>query len=141
LRYDSPIVDAPSIGPKTAERLHAIGIQEVAQLLQQDSGDIARRLARRDVSHETVLAWQQQSQLMCRVPELRGHDAQILTACGISEAEQLAAMSPAELFAIVGPLATSKAGQRLLRSAKTPDLEEVTVWIECARHSPLLNAA
>ena len=55
--------------------------------------------------------------------------------------EEVANKSPEELFEIVGPFANSKSGQRLLRSAKTPDLEEVADWITFARNSRLLKAA
>ncbi len=133
LNIDSPIVDAPSIGPRTAERLNAIGIHRVSQLLEMSAKEIAMNLGRREVSTDTVTAWQQQASLMCRVPQLRGHDVQVLVSCQITEPEKLAAMTPRELFSKVGPFARSKEGQRLLRSAKTPDLEEVTEWIECAR--------
>lgn len=141
LQHSSPIIDAPSIGPKTAERLQSIGVVQVMHLLQQEATDIARRLNRREITAEVVTAWQHQSSLMCRVPELRGHDAQVLVACGVTDPEVLAGMSAAALFQRIGPFVSSPAGQRLLRSAKTPDLAEVTSWIESARHSPLVRAA
>lgn len=141
LQTDSQIVDAPSIGPKSAERLNAIGIYLVSDLLEQPAEEIATALGRREVTTEVVTEWQQQAVLMCNVPHLRGHDAQILVACEVTTAEQLAQMAPHKLFDIVDPFVRSKDGQRLLRSSKAPDLEEVTEWIEYARQSPLLKAA
>lgn len=141
LREDSPVVDAPSIGPRMAQRLNAIGIEFVSQLLAQIPADIAHRLNRRDVTVDVVRAWQQQANLMCRVPQLRGHDAQVLVTCNVTDPETLAGMSPARLFALVEPFVSSKEGIRLLRSARVPDLEEVTDWIQFAQQSPLLRAA
>lgn len=141
LRQNSPIVDAPSIGPRMAQRLGAIGIEFVSQLLAQIPADIAHRLNRRDVTVDVVRAWQQQANLMCHVPQLRGHDAQVLVKCSITTPEMLAAMAPARLYAQIEPFVTSRDGARLLRSARVPDLEEVTDWIQFARQSPLLRAA
>ncbi|SFH69880.1 DUF4332 domain-containing protein [Planctomicrobium piriforme] len=141
LQPHSPIVDAPSIGPKTAERLNAIGVQLVSELLERDADEIATLLGRKEITPAVVAGWQQQSALMCRVPQLRGHDAQVLVSCQIIEPETLAAMSPYELYVLVEPFVCSKEGQRLLRNASVPDLAEVTEWIEYARQSPLLRAA
>ena len=139
LTLESPVVDAPSIGPRTAERLHAIGIMTVAQLLQQAPVEIARRLDYRHANEQTVREWQQQALLVCQIPELRGHDAQVLVACGFTRPDAVASLTPRELFRIVDPFVQSREGQRLLRSAKTPDLEEVTDWINWARQSPALS--
>jgi len=141
LKADSLVVDAPSIGPKMAERLNAIGIFLVSDLLERSAKETAMRLGRREVTTETVTAWQRQSRLMCQIPELRGHDTQVLVACEIYEPETIAKMQPAELFARVEPFVNSRDGQRLLRSAKTPDLQEVTEWIEYARLAPSVRAA
>ncbi|WP_437225529.1 DUF4332 domain-containing protein [Planctomicrobium sp. SH661] len=141
LQFDSPIVDAPSIGPRMAERLNAIGVERVSHLLAARPTELAQRLNRRDVTPENVLAWQQQANLMCRVPQLRGHDVQVLVTCKITDPETLAAMSPTQLFALVEPFVNSRDGVRMLRSSRVPDLAEVTDWINFARQSPSLKAA
>lgn len=141
LSPESLVVDAPSIGPTTAKRLEKIGVLTVADLLNRSADDVAKRLKNRRIKAETVKLWQQQSRLMCRIPQLRGHDAQVLVACDIMEPEQVASMTPESLFAIIGPFVDTVEGQRLLRSSKTPDLEEVTDWINWSRHSRHLRAA
>ncbi len=78
---------------------------------------------------------------MCQVPELRGHDTQLLVACGITQPDDLCRRNPAELLAIVGPFAESKEGERILRNARKPDLEEVTNWISWAQHARAFRAA
>lgn len=141
LELSSRIVEAPSIGPTTARRLEKIGILTVADLLNRDAQQIADRLQHRRLPAEAVRQWQDQARLMCRIPELRGHDAQVLTACGLTDPEAIARMSPQALFAIVGPFVATKEGQRLLRSAKSPDLEEVARWITWAQQARTLKAA
>jgi energy-coupling factor transporter ATP-binding protein EcfA2 len=141
LSLESPVVDAPSIGPTTARRLSRIGVITVADLLNRPATEIALRLKNRRIKEQTVLLWQQQARLMCRIPQLRGHDAQVLVACDITEPERVASMRPEDLFAVVGPFVETIEGQRLLRSSNTPDLSEVSDWIHWARHSRTLRAA
>ncbi|MEN1678538.1 MAG: DUF4332 domain-containing protein [Planctomycetota bacterium] len=140
LETTSPVVDAPSIGPKMAERLGGLGITTVAELLEADAEAIASKLGSR-ISADTVVAWQHQAQLVCRVPMLHGHDAQILVGSGFSQPEEIAAMKPAELLEFVLPFCRSSEGQRALRNSKLPDLAEVTDWIAWSRQCRLLAAA
>ena len=141
LNLADPVVDAPTIGPAMAERLHKIGIRTVDDLLRADAASIVARLKHRRTKVDDVKAWQSQSTLVCRVPQLRGHDAQILVAVAYTEAEQVAAASPAQLYAAVKPFAQSKEGQRIIRNMTPPDLAEVTDWITWARESRSLQAA
>ena len=141
LETDSPVVDAPSIGPKMAEKLAKIGVISVSDFLNRPAPWIADKLGDSKVSADTLRTWQSQSSLMCRVPGLRGHDAQLLVACDITTPEQLQGYTPAGLLAIVGPLAESREGQRMLRSANAPDLEEVQDWIGWAQASRQLRSA
>ncbi len=141
LELSSPVVDAPSIGPTTAKRLEKIGITTVADLLNRDAQQTAEKLQHRRVHAGTIRRWQDQARLMCQIPEIRGHDSQVLIACGIKDPEEIAQMSPQALFGIVGPFVATKEGQRLLRSSKTPDLSEVTDWITWAQQSRKIKAA
>ncbi|MFV0444837.1 MAG: DUF4332 domain-containing protein [Planctomycetaceae bacterium] len=141
LGLQSPVVDAPSIGPTTARRLEKVGVLTVADLLNREAQQIADRLQHRRITADIVREWQDQSRLMCQVPELRGHDVQVLVACGLRNPDEVARLSAQALFAIVGPFVATKDGQRLLRSAKTPDLAEVTDWITWAQQARVLKAA
>lgn len=141
LDMDSDVEAAPTIGPKTAELLYEIGIHTVGHLLESTPSEVAEQLGHKRISANNVLEWQLQSALVCRVPELRGHDAQILVAIGVTEPEQLAAYEPEDLFAIVEPFTETKAGERIIRSGKAPDIEEVTDWIHFAEHARTLKAA
>ncbi|MGI9468871.1 MAG: DUF4332 domain-containing protein [Rubripirellula sp.] len=141
LQQDAPVVDAPSIGERMEERLQAIGVYTIQDLLDGDSEQIAEQLDHRRVDADTVLQWQQQTTMVCCIPMLRGHDAQLLVAADIVTPEDLAGWDAEELFQIIDPIARSKEGKRILRGGNLPDLEEVTDWINFAQHNRKLQAA
>jgi hypothetical protein len=141
LDLSSPIVDAPSIGPRGAEQLNAIGIQTVNDFLRSNAATVATQLDDKRVTAATILDWQNQATLVCRVPNLRGHDAQQLVAAGVTTAEQLASANIASLVNKVVTYASSKAGQRVLRGATVADEAEVRDWIRWAASSRTLRAA
>ena len=141
LSRSNDVEAAPSIGDKTAQRLGQIGIYTVDDLLNANAASVAERLNNRRITPETIEQWQAQARLVCQVPELRGHDAQILVACGVTEPEQLAQKRPADLYSIVGPFADTTEGERIVRGGRKPDLEEVTDWIRFAQQSRSLRAA
>lgn len=141
LNRSDDVEAAPSIGPKTAQHLGAVGIYTVDDLLNANATDVSTRLNKRRITMETIEQWQAQARLICQVPELRGHDSQILVACGIMEPEQLAAKRPVDLMAVVGPFSDTSEGERIVRGGKKPDLEEVTDWIRWAQSSRSLASA
>lgn len=141
LELSSPLVDAPSIGPRMAERLQQFGIYSVDQLLSAHVESLADKLNMRRVDAETIRAWQEQARMVCRIPHLRGHDAQLLVACNLTSPEHLATMDPAAVLAQVTIVAASSQGQRILRGAKQPDLQEVKDWILWASQCRALHAA
>ena len=141
LELGDPVVDAPSIGPKTAQKLNDIDIFTVGEFLESDATQIAADLDDRRISEELVLQWQLQSQLVCCIPNLRGHDAQILVACGIEEPATLSTLDAGKFLKQVTEFVDSKEGQRIIRNAKKPDLAEVTAWIEWADSARQLKAA
>jgi energy-coupling factor transporter ATP-binding protein EcfA2 len=141
LSRSSEVEKAPSIGPRTARMLEAIGIRTVEELLSISPDRVAEKLNHRRITAEVIRQWQSQASLLCQIPELRGHDAQILVACGISTPEVLASHDANELFAVVEPFARTKEGERILRSGSQPDLAEVTEWIQWAANARTLRAA
>ena len=142
LNRSDDVEAAPSIGPKTAQRLAAAGIYTVDDLLTANATEVASKLNNRRIAAETIEQWQSQARLVCQIPELRGHDSQILVACGITHPEQLAGKRPVDLMAVVGPFADTSEGERIVRGGRKPDLEEVTDWIRWAQSSrPLSSAA
>jgi thiamine monophosphate kinase len=124
-----------------AERLEAIEIHTVNDLLTADPDTVAAELDHRRVDSDVVLQWQQQAELVCRVPMLRGHDAQLLVIAEVTTPEELAAADAEELFELIDPISRSSEGSRVLRGGKLPDLEEVSGWIHYAQHTRELVAA
>lgn len=141
LHRHSPIVDAPSIGPRMAERLARLQIVNVEDLLTAKPAAVASGLKLRRVDESLVRSWQQQAKLVCRVPMLRGHDAQLLVAAGITEPERLAQCDPQWLLTQIDPISRSREGQSILRGGQAPDLAEITRWIQFAKQHRELRAA
>lgn len=132
---------APSIGPKTGSRFEAIGVHTIADFLKITAESLAEKLNYKRLSAKVIQQYQNQTRLVCRIPNLRGHDAQLLVGCGIFEAEELASMRPETLFAKVAPFSDTKEGLKIIRNGKKPDLEEITDWISFAQHNRSLQAA
>lgn len=141
LNADDDIVDAPSIGPKTATRFHAIEMHKVRDFLNADPESTARKLDTRHITAAVVRDWQDQSRLMIDVPGLRGHDAQILVAAGIRNHTALSQSTVRELLKQVIHVAGTTEGKRILRSGAVPDEAEVTEWIAAAQQNANQKAA
>ncbi len=135
------VEDAPSIGPKTAKRLTRIGVRTVADLFAVDPRRAAAKLKTRHIKPDTIRDWQDQAKLVCQIPNLRGHDAQILVACGYRDPAAVADAAVKTLLAEATEFSSSSAGQRVIRSGKAPDREEVTDWVRWASQARLLRAA
>lgn len=137
----SPVVDAPSIGASMARSLEEVGVVTIQDLLNVNADELSADLGQPRVTGAVIRAWQEQSRLVCRIPNLRGHDAQILVACGITTPEALTRIEPTALLAQTTAFAGSTQGQRVLRGSQAPDLDEVKQWISWAANSRNLIAA
>jgi hypothetical protein len=135
LSHTDDIVDAPSIGPKTATRLNALGLMTVGDFLKADTEYVADKLAVRHITLDTVRDWQDQALLVISVPDLRGTHAQLIVGAGFRDAASLAAASTNDLCAAVLSYATSPQGQRVLRDGDPPDLHAIAAWGAAARET------
>jgi hypothetical protein len=133
LTLDHDVVDGPTIGPKTAERLTPHGIKTVRDLIEAEPAALARLLGNRHIMPETIADWQDQARLVCTVPGLRGTHAQLLVGAGYRSADAIAAADAAKLCADVLAFAASTNGQRLLRNGDPPDIEKIKGWLEAAQ--------
>lgn len=125
---------APSIGPKTAKRLAAIGIRTVDDLLAADP-EHATQLKVRHITPDVIRDWQSQAELACTVPGLKSREAQALVACGVRDSGELAQMDAEELTEGVARWGLSDEGARAWGNAPAPSVDDVATWIERARRA------
>lgn len=133
LTFESPVVDAPSIGPKTAVHLAKAGILTVGDLLVCDPDETAELIGVRYISVDAIETWQMQTTLMMEVPGLRVHDVQLLVGAGISSRDDLANASASTIFELAMEFLQTSEGSRVLRPGETLEEDEVEEWIELAQ--------
>jgi predicted flap endonuclease-1-like 5' DNA nuclease len=132
LQASDDVERAPSIGPKMAERLYALGIKTVADLFAADPEKLSLDLDHRNVYDETIADWQDQARLVCTVPGLRGTHAQLLVGAGYRTRDAVAEAAEDKLCASVLAFAISPEGQRILRDGNPPDIERIKGWLKSA---------
>ena len=135
LNSDAPVVQAPSIGPKTAKRFEDIGVKTIADLLALTPEDGETRIDVRHISAQVIRDWQAQALLACTVPGLKSREAQALVACGVQSAQELIEMDPTQLCDGVARWGLSDEGQRAWGSAPAPTEDDVATWIERAKRA------
>jgi predicted flap endonuclease-1-like 5' DNA nuclease len=132
---DDPVVDAPSIGRKTAKQLARAGITTIGDLLDCDPDMVELELNVRHITSEAIRTWQDQTQLMMDVPGLRVHDAQLLVGAGITTREELANASARTIFELATEFLSTPEGERVLRDDQVLHEDEVEEWIGMAQHA------
>ncbi len=132
LALHDDLVDAPSIGPKTASQFYSIGISTVADFLAEDAAVMAELLNTRHITALTLQNWQDQARLVMTIPGLRGGHAQLLQGAGYKDAEAIANAEPSLLAGAVLKFAATTDGKRVLRDGDPPDLEKIKTWIDNA---------
>ena len=123
---------APSIGPRTAERMAPLGIKTVADFLAADTATVAAGMSSRWITANTITLWQDQCRLMLDVPGLRGTHAELLAQSGYRSGESLASADADKLCADVLAFAATSAGRRLLRDGAPPDVSRIKSWLNAA---------
>ncbi|MEL6323526.1 MAG: DUF4332 domain-containing protein, partial [Pseudomonadota bacterium] len=133
LTPDSAVVEAPSIGRKTAERLGEIGVFTVGDLLEADADVAAELLDVPYITEDTLIDWQDQAELMMTVPGLRTHDAQVLVGAGIRSADELANAAARDIFIAAMDFLSTPEGDRIVRDEDELEEDEIEHWIDLAR--------
>ncbi|MDZ4760388.1 MAG: DUF4332 domain-containing protein [Alphaproteobacteria bacterium] len=141
LAREAAIVDAPSIGPRTASRLEVIGVRTVADFLSLSPEEGALRIKASHINAKIIRDWQAQALLACSVAEITGTTAQMLVGAGVSSPADLAAADPDFLLDAITLFAATKEGERLLRGASAPDRARVLGWISAAKSGSGRSAA
>lgn len=137
LAATDPLVDAPSIGPRTAERFTQIGIHTVGEFLSASAEQMSQELATRWISSTIIQLWQRQAGVMCEVPGLRVLAAQMLAGAGFTDRVTVATSDPDSLHAKVSEYAATSAGRRYLRGGMPPKLSDVRAWIDNAQEDSM----
>lgn len=131
---DSPVVDAPSIGPKTASRLGKVDIFTIGDLLNADVDQTAAALNVRYIKSDTLSDWQDQTRLMVEAPGLRVLDSQILVGAGIRNVDDLAKASAKKVLNAATSFLDTPQGARVLWGGENNvDKREVEGWIDLAK--------
>jgi predicted flap endonuclease-1-like 5' DNA nuclease len=133
LSHASPVEEAPSIGPKTASRLTAIGIHTVQDLLTVSPEDAATRLKFKHINARLIRDWQAQAGLACAIPKINSMAAQLLVAVGVRDVDDLANAESEMLINMIDEFCDTSDGQRLLRDGTPPDEDKVKSWIDLAQ--------
>ncbi|QDV66121.1 DUF4332 domain-containing protein [Crateriforma conspicua] len=130
LHAGDDLVDAPSIGPKTAHRFAEIGVQTVAQFLAKSPEELAGRLATRWMTADTIRTWQHQASLMCEMPKMLAREIQLLVGAGYVTMRDIAGADASELHREIEAFAATSAGRRYLRGGSPPSIQRVTQWTQ-----------
>jgi predicted flap endonuclease-1-like 5' DNA nuclease len=135
LKEDAPVEKAPSIGPKTARRLEAAGVRTIGDLLAASPEAKQREIGAHHISAQTIRDWQSQALLACTVPGLKSREAQALVACGVRDADDLAAADAEALVEGIARWGLSEEGARAWGAAPAPSVDDVATWIERAKRA------
>lgn len=132
LRREDMVVDAPSIGPKTASRLLVVGVKTVADLLDLAPQDAAKKIKASHINAQVIRDWQSQALLACSIPGISGTVAQMLVGAGIYSPEDMLDADSEFLHEAILDFCDTKEGKRLLRDNDPPDRDQVEEWIDSA---------
>jgi len=132
LSREASVVDAPSIGPKTAGRLNVIGVRTVADLLALSPDEAAAQIKQSHINAQVIKDWQAQAALACTIPDLNGTSAQLIVGAGVMSVEDLATADLDTLVSGIEMFASTNEGERALRNQARPDRTRIKSWIEAA---------
>ena len=133
LTMESPIVDAPAIGPKTATKFHELGLNTVRDFIRHDAESMAAKLNTRWITASLVSQWQDQARLACQIERISAAGSGLLVLAGIRTAQDLAWRTAPDTLSLVHAAAQTAEGKRLLREQAAPPLKAVQRWVNAAK--------
>lgn len=135
LKRGDAVVDAPSIGPKTAARFEVIGVKTVDDFLHLSPEDAAKQIKASHINAQIIKDWQAQALLACTVPDINAVAAQLLVGAGCTTAEELANADINSLAGLVEQFSNTKDGVSILRNAAPPDAGKIAAWVAAAKNA------
>ncbi len=132
LSLDDEVVRAPSIGPRTAERLAPAGVVLVRHLLACDPEYTAKQLNNRFLNAARIRDFQAQARLVCTIPWLRGTHAQLLVGAGYCSLAAIVSVDSEDVCSDVLRYAATREGQSVLRAGAPPSIERIMHWVRNA---------
>lgn len=126
--------EVEGIGPKYAEKLRAIGIENTDQFLTAAANPKGRKdLAEKSgISEKLILEWANHLDLF-RIKGIASEYADLLEEAGVDTVVELAQRNPENLY---NKLVEVNEAKKLVR--KLPVQSQVTDWIEQAKKLPRL---
>jgi len=126
------VIEIEGIGPVYAEKLQAIGIQYLEDLLEQGATPKGREAIaeKTGISPDLILRWVNHADLF-RIKGIGPEYAELLEAAGVDTVPELARRNPANLYQ-----ALKQANEKRERVRRLPDEAQVADWIEQAKALP-----
>lgn len=137
---DRGLHEVPSVGPQMARQLRRMGVFDVGDLLTLELSSNRFLLSELQLTADQVRLWQAEAEILCRVPDLTGRDAQLLVSCGVLTPEELAGFSPSDLAGRIDRLRGGAATRWLPDVGVWPRRETVLGWIRSARQARSIEA-
>lgn len=127
---DKPIIDIEGIGPKYAEKLEAVGITTIGQLLEKGANPAGRRELEKltEIDGKRILDWIGMADLY-RINGVGKQFAELLKATGVDTVKELKMRNPENLCEALAATNETKALTRAI-----PALPQVENWIQQAKN-------
>jgi len=137
----SALLEVPFIDRQAVQTLQTRGIHTVTQFIALDAQQVVHQCAPCSLDPKTIQQWQIQLRLVCSIPNLGSHAAQILVGCGFTSAAEIADATSAEMTSLLEDFRQSNEGSHLLQSGPFPDTTLIRDWIRGASKARQSKAA
>lgn len=129
---DYKIIDIQGIGPVYAEKLTAIGIAKVSQLLEKGKTAKGRKEIEKEtgIRHDLVLTWVNHADLF-RIKGVGPQFAELLEAAGVDSVKEMAHRKAENLHK-----AMVETNEKENRTRRVPTVVEIQRMIDLAKELP-----
>ncbi len=121
--------DIKGVGPRLAEELKTMGINNAADILTADPAVIDEKTR---LTRETAERLQGTVQLLM-IPGINNTDVELLEKVDVTNRKELAEQDPFELYRELAEVARTFVEEKKISEAEKPTIEEVMSWVKQAR--------